>query len=53
VDYILLSHAMARHLDPAETRVLALPDWGLASDHRPLVATFTLNHASTASTEEK
>ena len=24
----------------SETYILALPDWGLASDHRPLVAGF-------------
>lgn len=40
IDYILLSHGMAREWDPAGTYVLALPNWGLASDHRPLVATF-------------
>jgi endonuclease/exonuclease/phosphatase family metal-dependent hydrolase len=41
MDYICLSPGMAREWDPNETYVLALPDWGLASDHRPLVATFT------------
>lgn len=41
LDYILLSHAMAREWISGETYVLAEPDWGLASDHRPLVATFT------------
>ena len=41
IDYILLDHNMARAWNPAETYVLALPNWGLASDHRPLVATFT------------
>lgn len=40
VDYILLSPAMAREWDRTGTYVLALPDWGLASDHRPLVARF-------------
>lgn len=40
MDYILLSHNMADRLVPAETYVLALPNWGLGSDHRPLVATF-------------
>jgi endonuclease/exonuclease/phosphatase family metal-dependent hydrolase len=40
MDYILLSHAMARAWDPAQTYILARPDWGAASDHRPLVATF-------------
>ena len=41
IDYILLSKGMAREWIPAETYVLALPNWGLASDHRPLVATFS------------
>jgi len=36
----LLSPAMARHWVPNETYVLASPDWGVASDHRPIVATF-------------
>ena len=40
IDFILLSRGMAREWVPAETYVLSLPDWGLASDHRPLVATF-------------
>ena len=39
IDYVLLSPGMAREWVAAETYVLALPDWGLASDHRPLVAT--------------
>ncbi len=41
IDYILVSPGMARELVPAETYVLALPNWGAGSDHRPLVATFT------------
>lgn len=40
MDYILINHGMARELDEAGTYVLSMPDWGLASDHRPLVATF-------------
>jgi endonuclease/exonuclease/phosphatase family metal-dependent hydrolase len=40
MDYILLSRAMARDWDPAQTYILTRPDWGAASDHRPLVATF-------------
>jgi len=40
VDYILLSPAMARDWLPNETYVLALPNWGVGSDHRPIVATF-------------
>ena len=41
VDYILLSHGMERQWLAAETYVLSSPNWGLASDHRPLVAGFT------------
>jgi len=40
IDYILLSPGMAREWVTNETYVLALPAWGTASDHRPLVATF-------------
>lgn len=40
-DYLLASPGMARELVRSGTYVLAAPDWGVASDHRPLVATFT------------
>jgi endonuclease/exonuclease/phosphatase family metal-dependent hydrolase len=40
LDYILLSKAMARGWNSAETYVLAMPNWGVGSDHRPLVASF-------------
>ena len=40
IDYILLSPAMAKELVPAETYIPTIPNWGLGSDHRPLVATF-------------
>jgi endonuclease/exonuclease/phosphatase family metal-dependent hydrolase len=40
IDYLLLSPGMAREWVTNQTYVLALPNWGLASDHRPLVATF-------------
>jgi endonuclease/exonuclease/phosphatase family metal-dependent hydrolase len=40
VDYILISPGMAREWDPGATYVMAYPNWGVASDHRPLVATF-------------
>jgi endonuclease/exonuclease/phosphatase family metal-dependent hydrolase len=40
IDYILLSKGMAKEWNPADTYVLALSNWGLASDHRPIVATF-------------
>jgi endonuclease/exonuclease/phosphatase family metal-dependent hydrolase len=42
VDYILLSPGMAHDWVKPETYVLTLPDWGIASDHRPIVATFKL-----------
>jgi endonuclease/exonuclease/phosphatase family metal-dependent hydrolase len=40
IDYLLLSPGMARDWIRSETYVLTLPGWGLASDHRPLVAGF-------------
>jgi endonuclease/exonuclease/phosphatase family metal-dependent hydrolase len=40
IDYILLSRAMEKIWLKSETYILASPDWGLASDHRPLVAAF-------------
>lgn len=39
-DYILLSPGMAREWIADETYVLALPNWGEGSDHRPVLATF-------------
>lgn len=43
IDYILLSHGMAREWVTNETYVLTIPNWGLGSDHRPIVATFEAN----------
>jgi endonuclease/exonuclease/phosphatase family metal-dependent hydrolase len=40
IDYILLSPGMAREWVKEETYVLASPNWGVGSDHRPIVATF-------------
>jgi len=40
IDYIFLSPGMARAWLPAGTFVLACPNWGLASDHRPVIAEF-------------
>jgi endonuclease/exonuclease/phosphatase family metal-dependent hydrolase len=40
IDYVLLSRGMAREWQPNATYVLALPGWGVASDHRPVVAGF-------------
>jgi endonuclease/exonuclease/phosphatase family metal-dependent hydrolase len=44
-DYILLSSGMAREWKRSETYVLALPNWGVGSDHRPLVAAFVAEDA--------
>jgi len=38
VDYVLLSQGMAREWNSAETHILTLPNWAVASDHRPIVA---------------
>ena len=40
IDYILLSPAMAHDWETNETYVLTNPNWGVGSDHRPIVATF-------------
>lgn len=40
IDFILVSPGLAREWVQQETYVLALPNWGVASDHRPIVATF-------------
>lgn len=40
IDFVLVSHGMARGWIADQTYVLALSNWGLGSDHRPVVATF-------------
>ena len=40
VDYILLSAGIAREWDKEGTYVHTMPNWALASDHRPVVAAF-------------
>ena len=40
IDFLLISPGLAREWVTNETYVLTLPDWGVGSDHRPLVATF-------------
>jgi endonuclease/exonuclease/phosphatase family metal-dependent hydrolase len=40
IDFILLSPGLAHEWVKAETYVLAIPNWGVGSDHRPIVATF-------------
>ncbi len=41
IDYILLSPGMAREWEPNETYIPTISNWGIGSDHRPIVATFT------------
>ena len=40
IDFILVSRAMAREWLSQETFALRIPNWGLASDHRPIIASF-------------
>ena len=40
MDYILLSPALARDWVKAETYIPTIPNWGVGSDHRPIMATF-------------
>jgi len=44
VDYILLSPAMARDWLKSETYVLRTSNWGVGSDHRPIVAAFNMEN---------
>jgi endonuclease/exonuclease/phosphatase family metal-dependent hydrolase len=41
IDYILLSKGMAKELVSEKTFIIKVPNWGVGSDHRPIVATFT------------
>ena len=43
IDYILLSPAMARNWVKAGTYIPTISNWGIGSDHRPIVATFEEN----------
>ena len=40
IDYILLSRGLANEWNTNGTYVLKLPNWGVGSDHRPIVASF-------------
>lgn len=40
IDYLLISPGLAREWVANETYVLTLPNWGVGSDHRPIMATF-------------
>lgn len=40
IDYLLVSPGLRREWQPGPSEVVAVPDWGVASDHRPVVAEF-------------
>lgn len=40
IDYLLLSSPMAREWNKDATYILTIPNWGLGSDHRPIIAGF-------------
>lgn len=40
IDYLLVSPGMAREAVAEKTYIPTFPNWGLASDHRPVLATF-------------
>lgn len=40
IDYILLSPGMAREWGKDDSYLPTVPNWGVASDHRPVVAVF-------------
>jgi endonuclease/exonuclease/phosphatase family metal-dependent hydrolase len=40
IDYLLLSPGLAHEWIKAESYIPTIPNWGLGSDHRPIVATF-------------
>ena len=43
IDYILLSPAMEHDWVKAETYIPTIPNWGIGSDHRAILATFNTN----------
>ncbi len=42
LDYLLLSGELAQSWRPEGTRIFVQPDWGVASDHRPILAEFVI-----------
>jgi endonuclease/exonuclease/phosphatase family metal-dependent hydrolase len=43
IDYILISPALAHSWLPSETYIPTIPNWGIGSDHRPIVAAFDVS----------
>lgn len=48
IDYILISPTLARGWIPSETYIGTIPNWGVGSDHRPILATFETEPAGTS-----
>jgi endonuclease/exonuclease/phosphatase family metal-dependent hydrolase len=44
IDYILLSPGMKRHWLADGTYIPTIPNWGIGSDHRPVLASFTVDN---------
>jgi len=43
IDYILLSPAVRDHWLATGTYIPTIPNWGIGSDHRPIIAAFTVD----------
>lgn len=43
IDYLLISPGMEQYWQPAQTYIPTIANWGVGSDHRPIVATFDTN----------
>lgn len=43
IDYILISQSLAKHWKKEDTYTPRIPNWGVGSDHRPIVAGFDTN----------
>jgi endonuclease/exonuclease/phosphatase family metal-dependent hydrolase len=44
IDYILLSSGMLKHWVKEDTYIPTIPNWGIGSDHRPVVAGFSTDN---------
>ncbi len=40
IDFITVSKSLRSQIDPEHSRIIDLPTWNTASDHRPILATF-------------
>jgi hypothetical protein len=43
IDYLLISCSLAPDWLPSASYVLTIPEWGIASDHRPIVGAFKVH----------